>query len=122
MTTTFELAVVLYALGVAAICAVTAVRGRPRGPMILPALIVIQIATLVQAVFDATELAAGPLPAETATHVGYLIVSVVVLPITAGSVRLGEDRWGTAALAIGCVLVAVVSIRLHQTLAPARHG
>ncbi len=122
MTTTFELAVVIYALGVAAVCAATAIRARPRGPLLVPALIVIQLGTLIQAALDASELAAGAHPAETSTHLGYLVVSVAILPIAAGSVRLDDSRWGTTALAIGCVLVAIVSIRLHQTLAPARHG
>ena len=118
----FSLAIVVYALGVAAVCAVTAVHGRQRSALIVPALILIEVCLLGQAVFGVAHLAGGPRPAELATHLGYLGASVTVLPAAAASVRLEEHRWGSTALAVGCVVAAVVSIRLHQTLAAVVHG
>lgn len=120
MSSSFSLAVVLYALGLAAVCAVIAVRGAARGPLLLPALAMVEIVVIIQAALDLTRLARGAHPAELATHVGYLIASIVIVPVAAGAIRLDEGPWGSAALAIGCLVVAVVSIRLHQTLGPHR--
>lgn len=122
MGAAFSLAIVLYALCVAVACAVTALRGRSRSPLIGPMLILIEFCLLAQAAVDLVHLAAGPRPAELATHVGYLAASVIVLPAAAASVRLEGNRWGSAALAVGCVVAAVVSIRLHQTLGTAARG
>ena len=122
MSAAFLVAVVAYALGVAVVCAFTALRGRRRHPLILPALLVIEFCVLVQAVLDLVHLAGGPRPAALAVHIGYLAASVVILPLAVGSVRLDEGRWATAAVGIGCVIVAVVSLRLHQTLDPAGSG
>jgi len=118
----FGLAIVVYTLGLGAACAVTAVRGRARGPLIGPALVLTEFCLLTQAALDLAGLAGGPRPAELATHIGYLAASVAVLPAAAASVRLDERRWGNTALAIGCVTAAVVSVRLHQTLGPAARG
>lgn len=76
----------------------------------------VELAVVVQAGLDVLGLARGDRPGSLATHVGYLVTSVALLPIAAGAVQLDEGRWGNAGLAIGCVLVAVVSVRLHQTL------
>lgn len=115
MSASFEAAVVAYALGVAAVCAFAAATGRVRSPAATLAVLVVQVTLVVQAVVDVAQLATGAPSPEPATHIGYLVVSLVALPAAAGSVQLDEGRWGSAALAIGCALVAVVSIRLQQT-------
>ena len=56
---------------------------------------------------------------------GYLLTSLIVLPVTAATMRMDAGRWGSSALAVGCVMLAVVSVRLHQTLGsplPQAHG
>jgi hypothetical protein len=115
MTTTFGLTVIVYAVGVAAVCALCAVAGRGRPTAVTPALAIVQISVVVQAVLDLAVLAGGAPSGQLAVHVGYLLVSLAILPIAAAMVRLDPGRWGSAALALGCVVVAVVSLRLHQT-------
>ncbi len=121
MRTSFEAAVVLYALGAGAGCALAAVRGH-RPSVLTLALVLVEVTVAAQAVVDLTRLATGASStSEPATHVGYVLVSIAALPAVTGSVRMDEGRWGNAALAIGCLVVAVVSVRMHQTLA-ARPG
>jgi hypothetical protein len=112
--------VIAYALGVACVCAFSALSGRRRPRAVLVALLIVQSGVVVQAVLDGLALGRGVGGDEVAINVGYLITSLVILPVTAVSVRMDEGRWGSVALAVGLVLVAVVSLRLHQTLDAAR--
>ena len=114
MSASLGLTIVLYALALAAIGAGVALSGRPRPPAFALAVGTLEIALIGQALLDVLALADGR-AANVATNLGYLLTSLAVLPICAGSVRFDTGRWGTAALAVGCVLVVVVTLRLHQT-------
>lgn len=116
-----EVSVIAYAVALAASCGYAAVRGRPRSTLVAPAAIVLQTALVLQAVVDLLAVARGYNGAELSTHIGYLVTSLVVLPVTVASIRLDAGRWASAAFAIGCLVVAIVSIRLHQT-AGVSHG
>lgn len=118
MKGSFEATVVLYAVGVACAFAVAAARRRPRSGLLLAALALVELTAVVQAVIDVVDLAGGPPSGDLATHIGYLVASVAVLPAAVAAVRLDGGRWGSVALAVGCVVFAAVSIRLHQTLGP----
>jgi hypothetical protein len=115
VTAGLALTVIGYALAVGVACLVPAVRGTPRSALVVPALAVVELGVTAQALLDVVALWHGPRPIELATHVGYLLASLVLVPVAAGSVRLDDSRWGSAALALGCLLVAVVTVRLHQT-------
>jgi hypothetical protein len=115
MTTVFGLTVIAYAAGVATVCALCAVVGCTRPSAITPALAIVQLSVVVQAVLDLAVLVGGAPSGEFAVHIGYLLVSLAILPIAIAMVQLDPNRWGSAALALGCVVVAVVSLRLHQT-------
>ncbi|MFI7588697.1 hypothetical protein ACIB24_16625 [Spongisporangium articulatum] len=116
MRDSLGLTTLLYALGLGAALAGTAVRGRPRPPALVAGLGMLELAVVVQGVLDGVALVSGDHGPEVATNVGYLLTSVAVLPICATGVRWDDGRWGNAALAVGCLLVAVVSVRLHVTL------
>ncbi|SDI87619.1 hypothetical protein SAMN05444157_0589 [Frankineae bacterium MT45] len=116
MSASLNLATILYALGLALWCLGSAVRDRPRSPAFVAALIVLEIGLLLQAVLDVVALLRGQHGDEAATNVGYLVTSLLILPVTAAAVRMDRGRWGSAALAVGLLLVAVVSARLLQTL------
>ena len=120
MSPVFGLTVILYALGLAGAYGIAAVGGHLRSRAVVPALAILELSVLVQAWLDAAAVLRGRHGPEVATHVGYLLTSVAVLPITVAAVRLDSGRWGSTALAVGCVLLAVVSLRLHQTLGVAR--
>jgi hypothetical protein len=120
MSAVFEATVIVYALGIAAVCTASAIAGRPRPRPVTPGLVILGLSAVTQAVVDVVALARGQHSPSMATHLGYLLTSVAVMPITAYAVRLDPGRWGSAALAVGCVLLTVVSLRLHQTVAGSR--
>lgn len=115
------LTVLLYALGLASICVVSAVGGRVRPRPVTAALGVLEVGALAQAGVDIWALTGGRHSPELATHIGYLLTSIAIIPITVATVRLDPGRWGSVALAVGCVLLAIVTLRLHATL-DAGHG
>lgn len=119
MSRSLGLTIILYALAVAGVCAFAAVTGRRRSPSVNVGLVLLELAAMVQAALDGLQLIRGQHGPDVATNVGYLITSLIVLPFTCAAVRLDPGRWGSAALAVGCVLLAVVSLRLHQTLGSA---
>ena len=121
MSASFGLTVIVYAAGLAVLLGGWAITGRDRPPAVLAGLVFLELATLVQGGLDVGALA-GSAQAETGVNVAYLLTSVVLLPVSAAAVRLDTGRWGSAAHAVGCALLAVVSVRLHQTLTPTSHG
>ncbi|SOD70906.1 hypothetical protein SAMN05892883_0537 [Jatrophihabitans sp. GAS493] len=116
MIESLNLATILYAVGLALWCLICAVGNRPRPPAFVAALIVLEVGVVLQALLDVAALLRGDHGDDVATNVGYLITSVLILPVTALAVRMDRGRWGSAALAVGCLLLAVVSARLLQTL------
>jgi uncharacterized membrane protein len=89
------------------------VRGHWR--KLAPTLAIIQLAVVVQAVADAISVARGHRPGEEATHIAYLLTSLVILPAAVGLAGR-EDRRRTAnALGIGLLVLAVVVIRMQTT-------
>ncbi len=115
VSATVEAIVITYALLVAGACLLTAALGRLRPPLLVLALVGVELVASVQAVLDLSRLARDGRPADLSTHVAYLLITVAALPVAAGSVQMDRGRWGTVGLAIGCIVVAAVSVRLHQT-------
>ena len=72
---------------------------------------------MVRALAGLGALAAGDRPDSTATHVGYLVASVCVVPI---ALRLDRARTAgrgrSAVLAVAVVAVGVISVRMMVTL------
>jgi hypothetical protein len=106
------LAIVLYSLALAAICAGMAATNARRSPVVGAGLALVELTAIIQGLLDALALVRGQHGSEVATNTGYLLTSVAILPLTASAVRLDPGRWGSAGL-------AVVSIRLQQTLGSA---
>lgn len=86
---------------------------RPSGAQMV-ALGVLEVLLLVQAVVAGVRLAAGADVESAVGVVGYLLVSVVVLP--AGVLwGIGDrSRWGNGVIAASCVTTAAVVLRLVQ--------
>ena len=93
--------------------------GRPRPRPFSGALVVLEVAVVGVVVMDAVHLLTGPNPADPATHLGYLLVAPLIIPAAAAAVRMDRSRWGSAALAVGCLVQFVVTLRLFQTSAVA---
>jgi hypothetical protein len=55
-------------------------------------------------------------PAEYSTHVGYLVSSVLVLPIALRSVADDRGPWSMGVVIVAAIAVTVISLRMMATL------
>jgi hypothetical protein len=76
----------------------------------------LEILLLIRALAGAGGLASGDRPDSTATHVGYLVASVCVLPIARRSTTEDRSAWSIGVLAVAVLAVGVISVRLMMTL------
>jgi hypothetical protein len=82
--------------------------------ILLGALAVIEVGLLGQAVLGIVALATEHRHVDGFTFVGYLIASLLILPV-AGWWSLAErSRWGVAVLLIGCLVIPVMIVRMNQ--------
>jgi hypothetical protein len=108
--------IALYAGFVACWAVGAAVLRRSPGRTQRPALVALQLAAALQAVLDVAGLLGGHRPPSPAVHLGYVVASVVVLPIALSSAGADDDDpWRAAIVAVGCVATAVVALRLRVT-------
>jgi hypothetical protein len=71
-------------------------------------------ALLAQAVLATVWLAQGTRPTELATFVGYLVASVIVLPLAVVLAYMERTRWGSVIVMAACLVNAVLMLRLYQ--------
>ena len=105
-------AVLALALALAAAGAVLAALNRRPGKPLLQGLLVLQLLLLGQAGVAVARLLSGERPVEQAVFIGYLVVSVLLVP--GGLVWSFEEksRYGTLILGAACLVVAVLQVRL----------
>jgi hypothetical protein len=107
--------VVLYLALVAALAGAAAA-GLRCGVAVRAGVVVGEILLVGQALVDVVSFLRGHRPSEPATHVGYLVVSVVLLPLLAGQALASEpSRSDFIVVALACGVAVVVSLRLHAT-------
>jgi hypothetical protein len=75
---------------------------------------VVEVALLVQAGIALVLLGTGGRGVDAVTFVGYLVTSVLLLPVGAFWAIGERSRWGNGVLALSGVVVAVVVLRLVQ--------
>jgi hypothetical protein len=113
------LAVVAAYCALVAALALLAAAGAPCLPAVRAGLVVAQLLLVLQALVDAATLVRGHRLQDPATHLGYLAVSVVLLPLLGGLPRrraaAGPARADHLAAAVAAVAALVVSVRLHAT-------
>jgi hypothetical protein len=107
--------IVAYALLVGIYAAGVAAANRSLPPVLKGSLVVLELAVVAQALIATIGLLRGDRPTELTVVIGYLLTSVGLLPLAASAFQDEENRWSSAAYAVASVLVAVVTIRLHQT-------
>jgi hypothetical protein len=107
-------AVIVTSLLAAAWCLVTTLRKRAIGIGELIAMGVAQSLVMAQIVISVVHLAQGQRPHELVTFVGYLIAIFLILPVAGVLARLEPTRWGALIATIGCLVVAVLIVRLDQ--------
>ena len=112
MLTPLAVAVAVVAVALALAGGVLAARDRRPGKPLLQGVLLLQLLLLVQAGTAVARLLGGTRPDATAAFVGYLVVSVLMVP--AGMVWSFEEksRYGTLVLAVVCLVVAVLQERL----------
>jgi hypothetical protein len=108
--------IVLYSLLLGGWAGLSALTGRGPSPIQVAGLAILELALVGQALGDALGLLGGHSPADGATHAGYLLASVSILPLAgAGAVDREPERWDGFIVAIACVVTAVVVLRLFAT-------
>jgi hypothetical protein len=74
----------------------------------------VEIALVAQLVVGIVQLVGTDRDVSGPFFVGYLIGSLIILPIGALWALAESSRWGAGALAIACVVIPVVELRLHD--------
>jgi hypothetical protein len=114
-----SIVVMVASLLVGAWCFVSAARQRWLGAGQVVAIIAVELVLLAQAVAAAVRLVAGVRPEQFGTFLGYLITSVIVLPLAALLAFMERTRWGSVIAGVAGLVVAVLTLRLRQVWVPA---
>ncbi|MFD4767966.1 hypothetical protein [Streptomyces niveus] len=103
------------ALVLAAWCGFAAYRDQPTKDWHFIGMAVVTVLAFVQLVIGIVQLARGEDPAEgSVIFVSYLIGAFAAVP-AAGFLSLAErTRWGSATVAAGAVVLAVLEVRLYD--------
>lgn len=109
------LTVTVTALLLAVWCAYAAYRDEPTNDWHFIGMAVVTLAALVQLAVGLVQLGQGDRPDHgTATFVGYLIGAACTVPLAAVMSLTERSRWGSAIVAAGGVILAVLELRLHE--------
>jgi len=109
------LSITVLVAGTALALAVAGTTGHYRRSSFSPALAVLQLGLVVQAVLDVIGLARGHHPGEPATHIAYLVASLLVLPLAGYETRRDDGGWSATLLVAALVVQAVLVIRMQTT-------
>lgn len=113
MTPTVWAVVIALAFAMAIWSLVLAARNKHAGRITIGGLAVVELALLVQLVVAIVLLQSHQV-AQFWTFVGYLAASLIVLPIGAVWALAERTRWGSVVLAVACLVVPVLVLRLNQ--------
>jgi hypothetical protein len=108
--------VVGYAGLVLAVTAYSAFRWRERPPWLDSMVWMLEALLAIRALAGLGALAGGDRPDSAATHVGYVVASVCVLPIAMSSMREDRGPWSIGVVAVAVLAVGVISVRMMMTL------
>ena len=107
--------VVGYAVLVALVAGFAAIRWRERPPWLDSLAWMLEFLAGVRAVAGLGALASGHRPAGREASVGYLIVSVCVVPLALGQVADDRGAWAVGVVGVAALAVAVISLRMVMT-------
>lgn len=113
MIDTLTIVVGAVALALAAWCGLAAYRDQPTKDWHFIGMAVVTVLVLAQLAVGVVRLAGGERPEEsTGVFVAYLLGATAAVP-AAGFMSLAErTRWGSATVAAGAVVLAVLEVRL----------
>jgi hypothetical protein len=75
---------------------------------------VIEVGLLAQLVIGLVQLAQTDRDVSGAFFIGYLIGSLIVLPVGALWALAESSRWGAGALAVACLVIPILELRLYE--------
>lgn len=104
-----------YGVLVALLAVFSAWKWRTRPPWLGSTVWMLEFLHGVRAVGGLGALLAGDRPSSMTTYVGYLVISVALLPIAMQAVEDDESVWSVWVIAIAAVAVSVVGWRLMVT-------
>ncbi|ANW21055.1 hypothetical protein [Streptomyces clavuligerus] len=103
------------ALALAAWCGFAALRDQPTKDWHFIGMAVVTLLALAQLVVGIVKIAGGAHPHDgTTTFVVYLIGAFLSIPAAAFLSLVERSRWGSATVAAGAVVVAVLEVRLYD--------
>lgn len=70
---------------------------------------------VVRAMLGVGAMASGSHAIPGVTHLAYLVTAVAVLPLLLGTLDEDRSHWSAAVIAVGCLAVLVVALRLQAT-------
>ncbi|MCK1797879.1 hypothetical protein MTQ01_17985 [Streptomyces sp. XM4193] len=115
MLTPLTVAVAVAALALAAWCGFAAYRDQPTKDWHFIGMAVVTVLALVQLVVGIVQLARGQEADEGAVvFVSYLLGAAASIPAVAMLSLSERTRWGSATVAAGAVVLAVLQVRLHD--------
>jgi hypothetical protein len=106
--------IIAAALVFAAWSLVGVLRDRPPDRIQLAGVVLVELALLVQEAVAVNRLVQGDRPGELALFIGYLVGSLVILPLGAWLGLLERTRWGTAVIGFAFLVIPVLVVRLQQ--------
>jgi hypothetical protein len=109
------IAVVIFAAGIVLLATVAFVREQPRPLLLDRAVIVLEGVLLVRAAVDVVLMLTGSQLVHDATHLGYLVSSVALLPCALQFLEGDRSKWSTLVLGVATLAVLVVAVRLEVT-------
>lgn len=107
--------IVLALCGIGALLVIVAIiRNRVPGNAVDLLLAVAEVAVLAQLVVGLIDLGGAPDAVSKTTYVGYLIGSVLILPVAWIWAQAERSRSGLGVLLVGLLVVPFLILRLHQ--------
>ncbi|MGH4014817.1 MAG: hypothetical protein ACRDSL_13015 [Pseudonocardiaceae bacterium] len=108
-------AVIAAALVMAAWTALLALLNRRAGRVVLGVLAGVEVLVLAQLVAAVVLLVGGDRPVgNTVEFFGYHLATLLVLPAGVSWSLAERSRWATGVLTVGCLAVAVMTVRMNQ--------
>lgn len=103
------------ALFFAAFAIITFFRKQPPGTIDLTLALILEVAVLAQVVVAIVLMVGGDRPVEFGTFIGYLVASVLILPLAMLWGLSERSRWSSLVLTVAFFVLIVVVLRMQQT-------
>jgi hypothetical protein len=75
---------------------------------------VIEVALVAQLIVGIVQLAGTERDVSGPFFIGYLVGSLIILPVGAFWALAESSRWGAGALAVACVVIPILELRLYD--------